>query len=132
MLFQPTLSQRHFWKSVKRVARQIENETGVISIDDSIAHKPHSSENELISWHFDHSQGKSVKGNNIATSTYVSESSQGTKHQVPIAWELVRKDKLVEKTEKIEGKFVTCQLHQASVSKLDLVKTRLDILINQN
>ena len=45
---------------------------------------------------------------------------------------MVRKDKLVEKTQKIEGEFVTRQVRQASMSKLDLVKTRLNILINQN
>ena len=117
MLAQPELGQKVFWKQIKSVIRQVESEQGVISIDDSLEHKPHSTENELISWHFDHSQGCSVKGINLVTFTYVNELSSGTKVKMPLAWELVRKDKIVEKTEKKGGKFITCQVRQASVSK---------------
>lgn len=132
MLAQPELSQQKFWKQVKKVIRQVESECGVISVDDSIEDKPHSTENELISWHYDHSVGKSVKGINFVTFTYVSDLSSETKVKIPLAWELVRKDKLVEKTEKKEGKFITRQVRQASVSKIQLVKERLSILIQQN
>ena len=132
MLAQPELNQQIFWKQIKRVVRQVENEFGVISIDDSIEHKPHSSENELISWHFDHSKGVSVKGINMVTFTYTHELADSLQVKIPLAWELVRKDKLVEKTEKKDGKFVTHQVRQASVSKIELVKERLSILIQQN
>lgn len=132
MLAQAELSQQTFWKQVKGVIRQVESESGVISIDDTIEEKPYSSENELISWHFDHSQGRSVKGINLVTFTYVQDLPDGQKVKVPIAWEAVRKDLLVEKTEKQGGKFITRQVRQASVSKLDLVKSRLSILVHQN
>jgi len=132
MLAQAALSQQIFWKQIKKVVRQVESEEGVISIDDSIEEKPYSGENELISWHYDHSQGRSVKGINFVTFTYVREISEGTKVKLPIAWELVRKDKVVEKTEKKEGKYITRQVRQASVSKMQLVKDRLSILVHQN
>ena len=132
MLAQPELGQKVFWKQIKSVIRQVESEQGVISIDDSLEHKPHSTENELISWHFDHSQGCSVKGINLVTFTYVNELSSGTKVKMSLAWELVRKDKIVEKTEKKGGKFITCQVRQASVSKIQLSKERLGILVHHN
>lgn len=132
MLAQPELSQHLFWKQVKPVIRKAESDVGVISIDDTIEHKPHSAENELISWHFDHSQGINVKGIQLVAFTYVSEWMEDLKLKIPLAWELVRKDIVVEKTEKKGGKFVTRQVRQASVSKIQLVKERLNILVYQN
>jgi len=131
MLAQPEIEQKVFWKKIKPFIRQVECDYGVISIDDSIEHKPHSAENALISWHFDHSKGEAVKGINFVSFTYVTQYGE-TKIKAPLAWELVRKDKLVEKTEKKDGKFITRQVRQASVSKIELVKKRLDILINHN
>lgn len=132
MLAQGELSQQKYWKQIKRVVRQVETELGVISIDDTIEEKPHSTENDLISWHYDHSQGKSVKGINMVTFTYVNELDSQVKVKLPLAWELVRKDKVVEKTEKKDGKFITRQVRQASISKIALVKERLGVLVYQN
>lgn len=132
MLAQPELGQQQFWKQVKKVVRQVESDSGVLSVDDSIEEKPHSSENALISWHYDHSQGRNVKGINIVTFTYVRDLEASPRLKLPLAWELVNKDKVVEKTENKDGKFITRQIRQASVSKMQLVKDRLSILIQQN
>jgi hypothetical protein len=64
MLAQDELDQCLFGKLIKSTIRQVESEDGIISIDDTIENKPYSEENELISWHFDHTVGKSVKGIN--------------------------------------------------------------------
>jgi hypothetical protein len=64
MLAQDELDQCLFGKLIKPTIRQVESEDGIISIDDTIENKPYSEENELISWHFDHTVGKSVKGIN--------------------------------------------------------------------
>lgn len=68
--FQQELDSKAFWKepgrrTVKPFVRQIENQEAWLSIDDVIVEKPHSAENEVISYHFDHSKGKAVKGINI-------------------------------------------------------------------
>lgn len=131
MLAQDELDQSIFWKLIKPTIRQIESPEGVISVDDTIEHKPHSDENELISWHFDHTQGKSVKGINIVTFNYTSQYDDLTM-KLPISFELVRKDKWVEKTEKKDHKFVTRMVRQASVGKIELVRKRLQILVFQN
>lgn len=58
------------WKQVKPHVRRIQSEEGVIIIDDSIAQKPYTDENDIICWHYDHAQGRSVKGINFLTVLY--------------------------------------------------------------
>lgn len=47
---------------VKRTVRKIEDEEGVLIADDTISEKPYMDENEIVGWYFDHSKGRSVKG----------------------------------------------------------------------
>jgi DDE superfamily endonuclease len=131
MLAQDEIEQSLYWKMIKPTIRQVESSEGVISVDDTIENKPYSEENELISWHFDHTVGKSVKGINIVTFNY-SSSFEDLTTKLPVAFDLVRKDLLVEKTEKKDGKFVTRTVRQASVSKIELVRQRLQVLVFQN
>ena len=49
---------------VKPMVRAIEDDADVLIFDDTIQEKPHTDENELISWHFDHSKNRTVKGIN--------------------------------------------------------------------
>lgn len=95
------LTSSKLCKIIKPKVREIESayggEEGVIIIDDTIEEKPSTDENEIVSWHYDHSQGKSVKGINIITALYYS---QGVR--LPVVYELVRKSKQItdEKTHK--------------------------------
>jgi len=68
------------------LVRQIESETGVIVIDDSIEEKEYTDENELICWHWDHSKGRNIKGINFLSALYVTD--QGA---LPVAFDLVAK-----------------------------------------
>jgi DDE superfamily endonuclease len=52
------------WQHVKKAVREVERD-GVLIFDDTIQEKPYTDENELVCWHFDHTQGRSVKGINI-------------------------------------------------------------------
>src|SRR5438270_11578812 len=58
------------WHVVKPLVRQVEQDDGVIIVDDSIEEKPSTDENELVSWHYDHSQDRTVKGINFLTAAY--------------------------------------------------------------
>ena len=53
------------WQLVKPVVRAIEDDAGVLIFDDTIQEKPYTDENELISWHFDPSKNRTVKGINL-------------------------------------------------------------------
>jgi len=85
------------WRLIKPTVREIQSEAGVIIIDDTIEEKPSTDENEIICWHFDHSQGISVKGVNIVSAMYYSNG-----YRIPVTFDLVRKTKTVvdEKTKK--------------------------------
>lgn len=76
----------HLWHKVKPLVRQVERADGVIIIDDSVAEKPYTDENELICWHWDNGKERNVKGLNFLTALYrVGEVS------LPVAFDLVTK-----------------------------------------
>ena len=60
------------WRIAKPHVRKIESDDGVMIVDDSIAEKPYTDENDIICWHYDHSQQRNVKGINFVTSLYHS------------------------------------------------------------
>jgi len=74
------------WRVAKPHVRKIEGEDGVLIVDDSIAEKPYTDENDIICWHYDHSQQRNVKGINFVTCLY---HNQGV--SLPVGFELVRK-----------------------------------------
>lgn len=74
------------WRIVKPHIRKIESEEGVAIVDDSIAEKPYTDENDIICWHYDHSQQRTVKGINFVSCLY---HNQGI--SLPVGFELVRK-----------------------------------------
>lgn len=79
-------TSRDLWRVVKPLVRQIESEEGVIIFDDSIEEKPYTDENEIICWHYDHTQDRNVKGINFLSALY---HSQGV--SLPVAFHLVAK-----------------------------------------
>lgn len=89
------------WHVVKPLVRQVERDDGVIIIDDSIQEKPSTDENELVSWHYDHSKDQTVKGINFLTALY-----QASEISLPVAFDLVTKtaEYFDPKTKKIKRK----------------------------
>ena len=74
------------WRIVKPMIRQLESPQGVLIFDDSIEEKPYTDENDLICWHWDHSQERYVKGINFLTAFYATEQVG-----LPVAFDLVTK-----------------------------------------
>lgn len=74
------------WRIAKPHIRKIERADGVMIVDDSIGEKPYTDENEIICWHYDHSQQRTVKGINFVTCLY---HCQGV--SLPVGFEIVRK-----------------------------------------
>ena len=69
------LAQRDFtsadlWLLVKPHVRAVEQANGSLIVDDSIAEKPYTDENDIIAWHYDHSQDRMVKGINFLSALY--------------------------------------------------------------
>ena len=61
MLSSTKMTSKTWWKLVKPHVRQIEQDDGVLIIDDSIVEKPYTDENEIICWHYDHAKGKTIE-----------------------------------------------------------------------
>ena len=89
-LAQNELDNKAFWREVKPFVRQIEGSGAYLSIDDVIVAKPHSTENELICYHYDHTKSKTVKGVNILN-FMLSGGRDEQSVNCPLAWEVIRK-----------------------------------------
>ncbi|MGQ5522166.1 IS701 family transposase [Chitinimonas sp. PSY-7] len=77
---------RDLWLAVKKTVRQIETDDAVLIFDDTIQEKHWTDENDIMCWHFDHCQGRMVRGLNLLNALY---HAQGI--SVPVAFEIIRK-----------------------------------------
>ena len=108
----------HLWQKVKPLVRQVERPAGVIVIDDSIAEKPYTDENELISWHWNYAENRPVKGINFLTAFY-----QVGAVGLPVAFDLVTKTETYLNPK-------TCQEKRKSVlSKNERLRTLLRVCV---
>ena len=80
------LTSRDFWKIVKPEIRRIQSPDAMIAIDDFIVEKPHSDENGVVAWFFDHVSNEHVLGMNIVDAVYVIDETR-----MPLDLEVVKK-----------------------------------------
>lgn len=127
-LGQSGLDSQLFWKKVKPFVRKIEQEDSVLSIDDVIVEKPHSAENNIICYHYDHTKGRSVKGMNIVNFMLTSHMD-GQHVNCPVGYHIVEKPikyldgktgKQKRKSEQTKNEIVLEVLHR--LVKLNHVK----------
>ena len=85
-LFTPS----EYWKRIKPLVRKVGSSEGILIADDFVSEKPHSSENELINYHYSHLHGKAVKGINILHLQY-SVTFEGQAINLPVGYDLVLK-----------------------------------------
>ena len=93
-LSKPVKGSKDLWLSVKPLVRQHETQDACLIFDDSILEKPYTDENDLICWHYDHSKNRSVKGINLLTAFYHSQSNEADQQiplRVPVGFECVHK-----------------------------------------
>ena len=102
------------WQLVKPLVREVGRAYGVLIVDDTIEEKPYTDESELVCWHYDHSQSRSVKGVNIVNVLY-----EAGEMRVPVSYETVEKSLRVwdEKKSKWQKK--------STVSKNEQVRAML-------
>jgi Transposase DDE domain len=83
---------KELWQSVKPLVRAHQQSDACLIFDDSIIEKPYTDESELVSWHYDHSKGRSVKGIGLLTAFYHTESEHHSQPlRIPVGYELIRK-----------------------------------------
>jgi len=89
-------SSKDFWLIAKPIVRKIESPDAVLIIDDSIEEKPYTDENDIVCWHYDHCQGRSIKGINFMTALYHSNGLS-----IPVSFQLIAKtENVVDKSGK--------------------------------
>ena len=97
------------WQYTKPVVRKVEQEDGVLIVDDTIQEKLYSDENNLIAWHFDHTFGRSVKGINLLNFLYhVGDISLPVAYQLiekPIQYTDLKTKKVKRKAEKTKNEY---------------------------
>jgi hypothetical protein len=86
LLSSEKITSKKWWQIIKPHVRKIEQDDGVLIVDDSISEKPHTDENEIICWHYDHAKGNVVKGINFVTTFYYSQQVG-----LPVTFEIVHK-----------------------------------------
>jgi len=125
-LSQKEFTQKDFWKMVKRLIRKVEHEFGIISIDDTISEKPHSTENDMICWHWDHSKNANIKGINILNFAYHSDLPDGQEVTLPLAFEIIKKTEDYFDVKKGKVK------RRSPKTKNEMVRERLYVLTKYN
>lgn len=130
-LSQEAFTQKDFWKMIKRLVRKVEHASGIISIDDTISEKPHSTENDMICWHrratpWDHSKGCNIKGINILNFAYHTTLSDGQEVTLPLAFEIIKKTEQYYDAQQDKAK------RRSPKTKNEMVRERLYVLAKHN
>ncbi len=87
-LAQAQLTRADLWLLVKPHVRAVEGDDAVLIIDDSIAAKPYTAENDIIAWHYDHARDRTVKGINFISALY---HAPGPDVSLPVGFRIVAK-----------------------------------------
>lgn len=82
---------KELWQKVKPMIRQYEKDEGCLIFDDTIVEKPYTDENDMISWHWDHSKNRSIKGINLLNAFYHTPISEEEDLRIPVGFEIVLK-----------------------------------------
>jgi hypothetical protein len=85
MLASEAQSSKQMYSYLKPLLGKIASETGVLVIDDAIAEKPYSDETDVICWHYDHCQRRSIKGINFVSLLYSNNGLSAPLSVQPIA-----------------------------------------------
>lgn len=87
-----TIDSKRLWRYAKPLVEEMVDlsDCVVVGIDDTIQEKPHSRQNELICWHYDHTKGQTVKGINVLSAVLTTGELA-----TPIGVAFVRKSECV-------------------------------------
>jgi Transposase DDE domain len=89
-------TSKDLWVHVKPLVREHQSSEGCLIFDDTIIEKAFTDENDLISWHWDHSKHRSIKGTNLLSAFYYTEGTvtqidKKSPLRIPVAFETIKK-----------------------------------------
>lgn len=117
-LAQSELDSKSLWLRVKSMVEEIcsSDDVIVLSFDDTIQAKPHTTTNELVCWHWDHTQNRAIKGVQFLSGVINTKGIS-----LPIAAEFILKDKI--EVNPLTGK----KKRKSSKSKNELFRQMADV-----
>lgn len=81
-------SSKDLWTYAKKILKKGDKANpGILIIDDTILEKPHTKENNITCWHYDHANRRHAKGINMLSCVLKQDNIS-----LPIAYEIVQKD----------------------------------------
>jgi hypothetical protein len=116
-----SFSGKNYWLKIKPFVKKVQSDDGVLIFDDTIIEKPFSKTNAIISYYFDHSEGKAIKGINLLSCIYQTQNIS-----IPLAFDIVKKTKEVRdkngdtrlKPEKTKNELLRENLYQVKVNRV--------------
>jgi len=119
------LDSKDLWLASKPLIRSCERKRkegdfAVLIVDDSILEKAHTDENAMICTHFDHSQGRYVKGLNFLSLLYQADGLS-----VPVAAQLIEKTEPETDSKTGKTKF------KSETTKNEYLRRMLEVAHNQ-
>ena len=112
-------TDKALWNKVKPILRDYENEKdGCLLIDDSLLAKPYTKESDLVSWHYDHTIGKSRKSILMLNFHYTDASGIS----LPVGYEIITKSE--KEYEDKKKKWVK----KSKFTKNEIMRDKLEIL----
>ena len=106
-------SSKDLWIAVKKFVRQIETKEGVLILDDTVEEKPYMDENDMICWHHDHCQKRTLKGINQLTALYYSQQVS-----LPVGYQIITKTKWVKDAKSGKDKRISAVTKQERFRQL--------------
>lgn len=92
LLSKNEFSSKTLWKEVKPLIKESKSDDACLIFDDFIVEKSYSKENEMICWHYDHSQSCSVKGVNILNAFYHTQKRDMKEPlRIPVGFHIIEK-----------------------------------------
>ena len=110
---------KKMWRDIKSFLRDYENEEdGCIIIDDMLIHKPHTKENDIVCWHYDHVSQKPQKGILMLNFHYTDASGIS----IPLGYEIITK------TKKVWNEKYNKYIKKSFFTKNEIMQDKLNIL----
>ncbi|HMB92007.1 MAG TPA: transposase [Rhodothermales bacterium] len=122
LLASPKRTGADLWRKVKPLIREIQSPAGVLIFDDTIESNDYTDENEIVSWHWDHSKGRNLKGINLITALYENQNQS-----LPVSFDLVEKTEHYtdKKTGKIKRRSPTTKNERFRVMLAQCVRNEI-------
>lgn len=118
-------NSKDLWHLIKPQIRQIQNDEGILAVDDTIEEKQYTDQNEMITSHFDHTFGRYVNGVNIISLLYLA--SKGTQEiALPVSFQPIHK------TEKYMDKKTHKERMKSVKTKNEYVRDMLTTAVVEN